>query len=447
MDVATRHPELTAERLAEWQTMSDAMDGESAMKLRGVTYLPMPGGFRGKPDGGTIAYGEYKARAQFPEILTPSLAAMVGIIHDREIKIEMPPAMDFLWEDADGAGLPLEAFHRRLTRGLLALGRQTVLVDAPAGGGQPYMRGYAAGALTNWDADWYVLDEGHMARDGFKWVAVEQYRVLSLEKGAYVQQVYTKPNGKDWTASTTYPVAQGGKRLMSIPIAVANARDVSLSIQPPPLIGVARAALAIYQLSADYRYQLFMSGQETMVAINGKAPAVVGAGVIVEMIGGEGMTPDLKYVSPTCSGIDAHKVAMEDNRIAAVQAGARLLEQSDQVQESGAARKLRFASETATLTSVAQVSCGLLERSLRNIAVMLNLPTDGIVVTPPQDLLDNTMTPADAQALVAVWQSGGISYETLHENLTRGGIASPERSSDEEYALTESEGAGDTTAL
>jgi hypothetical protein len=447
MDVDTHHPDMTPERLAEWKLMADAMAGESAMKLAGDTYLQQPTGFAGHGDRGVAAFRLYKGRAQFPEILAPSVAAMIGIVHGKDIAIEIPPAMEYLLENADGDGLTLESFHRRITRALLVDGRYSVLADAPETGGNPYMRGYSGSALINWDRDWYVLDECGWVRNGFKWTHVERYRVLTLDGGAYVQTIYTKGDKGAWAADEIAPVARGAGRLPVVPIAVASARDVSTDVESPPLIGVARAALAIYQLSADYRWQLYMSGQETLVAINGPAPTAVGAGVVHSMQGGDGQTPDLKYVSPSCSGIDAHKLAMEDNRTAAIQAGARLLEQSDQVQESGNARKLRFASETATLSSVALSSCALLERALRNVALMMNIPVDGITVTPPKDLLDTTMTAAEAQALVGVWQAGGISYQTLYENLARGGIASPERDFVEETTLLDQEQVGAEPAL
>lgn len=446
-DVTTRHPDMTAERAAEWQLMAAAESGESAVKLAGETYLPMPSGFKALPNAGRDAYAAYRGRAQFPEILAPSLAAMIGIVHGKAIAIEMPDAMGYLLENADGAGLTLDAFHRRITRALLLDGRHAVLADAPEGGGEPYMRGYSGAAVINWDSDWYVLDECHWARDGFEWSKVEQYRVLSLD-GVYTQSVFSRHGGaRDWTITQSMPQAMGGQAMVAVPLVIASARDVSATVETPPLIGVARAALAIYQLSADYRHQLYMSGQETLVAINGAAPTAVGAGVVHSMQGSEGVTPDLKYVSPSCSGIDAHKLAMEDNRTAAIQAGARLMEQSDQVQESGAARKMRFASETATLSSVAAVSCAMIEAALRHVAAFKGLPADAVTVTPPRDLLDNTMTPADAQALVAVWQAGGISYQTLYENLARGGIASAERDFVEETALLDQEQVGADDAL
>jgi len=57
----------------------------------------------------------------------------------------------------------------------------------------------------------------------------------------------------------------------------------------------------------------------------GKLPPgaiVVGAGVVVTLKGGDGLTPDAKYVGPAGTGIAAHRTAILDERQAAVAAGA-----------------------------------------------------------------------------------------------------------------------------
>lgn len=439
--IKTLHPALTSERRAEWELMRDAMDGESAIKAKVERYLPKPGGFKTSPDEAAL-YDAYRFRATFPEILAPSVAAMIGIVHGKEIKIEMPDAMAFLWEDADGNGLPLEAFHRRITRELLVIGAYAVLADAPEGGGDPFLVGYSRDALINWDRDWWVVDETTIRRNGFVWKQLERYRVFQLGPTGYEQALYEAPS---YAMQDVTIRGLGGAILPRIPFVVGTARDLSPRIEAPPLIGVARAALGIYQLSADYRWQLYMSGQETLVAINGDAPAAIGAGVVHQMMGGEGMTPELKYVSPTCSGIEAHKTAIGEMREQAVQAGARMIDQS-RAQESGEARRMRFASEMATLTSVALNSCALLERSLRNVAMLMGLgeaAEDSIVVTPPTDLLDSTITPAEAEAMMRVWQAGGMSWETYYAAMQRGGIMSPERDAKEEYALIDGQTEGD----
>lgn len=432
MAVDTKHPTITAEVIADWKRMRDAAAGESTVKLAGETYLPMPSGFAAMPDRGSKYYAAYKMRAQFPEIVAPSVSAMIGIAHAKEAQIELPPALEYMTETATPDGLTLDVLHRRITRELLTVGRFGLLADAPETGGSPWLAGYKSESIINWDEGFYVLNETAMIRDGFKWAEMPRYRVLELIDGAYQQSIW---QGQPAVQMVVPAMAAGGKAMPRVPFSVATAVDMTPTICPPPLIGVSRSAMSIYQLSADYRWQLYMSGQETLVAINGDAPKAVGPGVAHSMRGADGQTPDLKYVSPTCSGIEAHRLAMEDCRKEAVAAGARLFDQSDTSQESGEARSLRYASETATLMSVVLASCGLLERGLRDIAMMLGQDENAVVVTPPSDLLDSTMTPADAAALVGVWQNGAMSYDTLYDNLQRGGIASAERTADDELAL------------
>jgi len=434
--VKTLHPAITTIRRSEWQLMRDCMDGEEAIKARGTEYLPMPSGFASQDDSGKAMYAAYANRAQFPEFLAPSVGAMIGIIHGQEWQVEMPTAMEYLYEDSDGNGLPLEAFSRRITRELLVIGSYAVLTDAPAGdgpgtGGNPWLRVYRRDKVLNWDSEWWVLDESTMSRDGFVWKQIERYLVLSVIGAGYVPTLLDE-NGN--TIKQMQVRARGGGFLPRIPFVIGSAMDLSPRIEAPPLIGVARAAKAFYQLSADYRHQLYMSGQETLVAINGRGPDYIGAGVVHEMPGSDTMTPDLKYVSPTCAGIDAHDAAMTRQREAAVQAGARLFEQTAQGAESGEAKKLRYHSETATLTSVAQNSALLLERALKNAAMIMGLPEEDIVVTPPKDLMDRTMSPQDFAALFGVYSEGGMSWDTYFENGQRGGIFSNEITAEEENA-------------
>jgi hypothetical protein len=451
--VSTLHPDITLERSDEWRLMRDTYAGQEQVKYavkaprlssgaavtsRGEVYLPRPSGFAAMKDGGAAAYAAYKGRAMLPEYVAPTVAAMVGIVHGREAQIELPPPMAFFEEDMDGLGTPREIFHQRITRNLLLMGRYGVLADAPSDGGNPYLRGYGAEAIINWDGnEFFVLDESHMQRDGFAWSHVERHRVLSLVDGRYTVQIYTAGQPED----EFQPVTRGRLPIDMVPFVVATAKDLTPEVETPPLIGVAQAAIASYQLSADYRHQLYMSGQETLVAINGDAPQAVGAGVVHTMKGSSDLVPDLKYVSPTCSGIEAHRVALEEQRRAAMEAGARMFQSGNQ-QESGEARRMRFASEMANLQSIANMSAALLEAGLRHAANFMGLDPEGVVVRPPTDLLDRSMTPQEMAALFGIYREGGMSWETYYENGQRGGIMSSERSADEEFALVDGLGDG-----
>lgn len=436
MGVDSRHPSYTADRVAEWDLCRDAYEGESAIKGAGPAYLPMPSGFAAMEDRGVAMYAAYQARAQFPDIFAPSVGAMVGIIHGNDIQVELPAPLEYLREDVDGGGMTLTDLHRRVTRALLVSGRQGILADAPQDGGDPVLALYAGRTIINWDEGFYVLDESRMERDGFEWKPVTRYRVLELVEGRYVQSIWQ--NGE--RVEMIEPRTRGGGYLSSIPFSVVSAQEVGPKINTPPLIGVARAAKAIYQLSADYRHQLFFSGQETLVAINGEPPSAVGAGVIHAMMGDGELKPDLKYVAPSCSGIDAHLRAIEHNREAAVQSGARMFEADQRTQESGEARKMRFRSETANLQSIAQSSCALVEFALRAVAEMKGVDPDGVTVDAPRDLLNASVTPQDAKALWEIVQTRGLSWETYFDAIKKGGLVDPDLTAEEEYERIDSYG-------
>lgn len=428
----------------DWLMQRDCEAGERTIKDAGITYLPMPNGFKEQDDKGVEMYSAYRMRAQYPDLVQPTLQGMVGVIHRVEAQIEgMEEGKPLfgMYEKATKDGLTLEMFHRHITTELLLMGRYAVLTDVPSEGGDgiPYFAGYGAEKLINWtdpDRDLFVLDESGKIKspvDEFAWVDHKQYRVLRLRDGVYSVQVY---GDLEQGEEEIQPQLRGGKKLDQIPLVVAGPRELSLELVQPPLLGVSKAALAIYRLDADYRHQLFNSGQETFIVIGEveNLPRVTGSTVIIGLPAGS----DAKFVSPSCSGIDAHRQAIQDERQSAVAAGVKLFDTQAKA-ESGEALRLRAAAQTATLTTIALASAALLEKSLRYAAMFVGQNPDEIVVKPNLQFVDTQLPAADAVQLVSVWQSGAISKLTLYENLQRGEIASAERDFDEEEELIKQE--------
>jgi len=454
-DPSQRHPDLV--RMSDdYQEMRDCRAGATTIKAEGQKYLPMPDGFRAQNDGGAGMYESYKKRAQFPDIVSPTVLGMVGIVHSREAQIEgleEGSALEYLWEKATPDGLPLEVLHRMITEEILTLGRVALFADPPAEGGEPLIALYKAESLINWSdsRDFFVLEESYRIRTGFSWDDRTRYRVLRLVDDRYVVVVLDKDGTPQTVGSAedtedqedrsteASPVARGGQALEEIPLVVAGSRDLSLEPDEMPLIGVARAATAIYRLDADYRHQLFMAGQETLF-VSGldvkDAPDFVGAGVIVCLP----ENASAQYVGPSGEGIDSHKTAIDDEREVAAAAGSRVFETGQKGQaESGDALRIRARAGTATLVSVALSSAAALERILRHCATMVGADPESIVVTPNLDFVDAKMTPDEAAKLMELWLQGVISYDTLYENLQRGEIASQERTAEEEQDLVAQE--------
>lgn len=442
MSVDSKHPEYI-EHEEEWRIVRDTYRGAYIVKRWATEYLPMPSGFAAQGDNGTQMYNAYRKRAQFPEIVAPTVQGIIGIIHGNEWQIELPSSMDFIYEDATPEHISLDSFAKRVTTEALLMGRYGILTDVREN--QPYLAGYKAETVINWDEnrDFYVLDESDLVRTNFEWDTEEKYRVLELADGRYRQRVYI--DGR-WVEEIE-PSARGARFLDEIPFVIVGAKDLRVEIEEPPLIGVARAALAHYRLDADYRHQLYMSGQETLFIINGEAPSAVGAGVVHRLEAPEGVTVDAKYVGPSGNTIEAHRVAMKDEMERAANIGARLLDDSSRAQESGDARRLRFGSETASLKTIAVTVASGLEKSLKYAARMIGANEDEVIVTPPSKLMEPVMSAQEAKTLVEAWQQGGFSYQTLYENLQRGQIASQDRTFEDELQLLDETPAPDERGL
>lgn len=467
MAVDEKHP-LYGDYIADWTLMRDCASGERTVKFRSETYLPCPSGFKTQDDKGVAMYTAYQTRAQYPDILQPTLQGMVGVIHrvDSDITgLEEGKPLESLWEKCTLDGLTLEDFHRQITTEILLTGRYSILTDVASGEnatttngskpGVPYFTGYSAEQLINWsdpDRDLFVLDETNWVRgtqttlkneetgkeeivgDEFSWTEQLKYRVLRLKDGNYTAQVYNLSVFSEEEEVT--PQLKGAKNLTEIPLVVVGPRSASMTLDPPPLVGVAKAALAIYRLDADYRHQLFWSGQETcfIIGTTENLPKVLGAGCTYGLP--EGCS--VQYAGAAGRGIEAHRQAILDERQNAVAAGVKLFD-SQKAAESGEALRLRAAAQTATLTTVALASAAALERALRYAAMFVGQDPTEIVVKANTEFVETRMTPQEAQALVGVWQSGAISRTSLHEDLQRGGIVSSERTVEEELDLINQE--------
>ena len=446
--VSTVHPDYAIIK-PDWDLVRDAINGETEVKKKSDIYCPMPSGFTKQTDGGQAMYAQYILRGKFPEIFAPTLRGMVGIIHRVEADIELPPDMEYIREKATLDGLPLAALHERITFELLATGRYGILVDAPSeGDGLPYFATYKAETIINWslDQDFYVLDETHLERDGFEWKEAPQYRILELlgevngsgQGQSYQQRVFeTDATGSLQETQPFVPQLKGGNKFTEIPFVVVGSTDIGPDLDEIPLVGVARCAFNMYRLDTDYKWQLFMSGQETLFVYtdSDKVVDVVGAGVVISLpIGGSA-----QYVGPAGKGIEAHKNAIADERFQAVVAGARIFDTEKKAQESGEALKMRWTAQTASLTTIALNSSKGLERSLKNLALMLGSDPEKVSVKANLKFIDQVLDPLKAKAIVEMWQSGAISGETMWENFQKGDIASYDKTWEEELQLIEAE--------
>lgn len=459
--ISTPHP-LYAGFLDEWSLMRDTYRGEDVVKAASARYLPPTAGM--VIDGmqvnqpGWEAYQAYKTRAVFHPLVADAVETMVGMMHTKDPKIELPTALEPLRTRATVKGETLVQLLRRINEQQLVMGRVGLMADMPArplpDTRTPYIATYLAEHIINWDEgtrddgslpklNLVILNETGFERQAdFSWHTVEKYRVLFLgdvndnEAGPapYAQQLVRANDKFDPLTAISPSIA--GRTLDEIPFTFINTKDI---VPPPdcsPLAGLARAVIAMYRGEADYRQNLFMQGQDTLVVIGQTTGDDVrlGAGSTLYLPSGG----DAKFIGVTSSGLAEQRQALDtDYQRAMLKAGA-VVDPKTRSRESGDALKTRIAAQSATLNQIALTGGVGLEEHLKIIARWMGADPDQVKVEPNMDFVGSELTGRSFVEIMTAKSLGApISQKTIHDMMVDRGAT--KLTYEEELALIESE--------
>lgn len=454
MSLTDKHPSYNVVS-PMWKICRDVYRGALHIKGLGVEYLPPTGGMR--LDGmqpkqeGYEAYNAYKDRAEFPEDFKQGVATLMGMLHRKPATIDLPAALEPLREKATLGGESLDMLLERINEEQLVVGRLGLIADLPVAPDPtnplPYIAMYEAESIENWDDGSFVdgfnslnlvvLNEsGFVRTDQFTWEMKRKYRVLQLGNlleneadgtATYSQGVFIE---QDYDAGLMSEPKLRGVTLKQIPFVFINTKDILATPDNPPLLPLASKVLTIYRGEADYRQNLHMQGQDTLVVIGAKSgstiegqmePLRVGAGSRIEVEQGG----DAKYIGVTSSGLSEQRQAIENDKSEAKHLAGQLVQTKGTSQnvESGEALKTRLAAQTATLVQIAKSGSAGLEYVLKIIAQWLGANPDEVKVTPN---LEFGVMPANAQAVLQLLTGKTmglpLSLDSLHAYMVKQGI-------------------------
>lgn len=461
MALNSLHPEYV--KLArEWIKLRDCYRGEEAVKAKRVEYLPETSGMvldgMTGPNGlGYKAYNAYLLRAVWHDLFKEGVEAYIGMLNTKPATFELPKSMEFMRETASSKGESLNQLLRRIHEEQLVTGRLGLLADLPAratlGAPQPYISFYPAESVLNWDdgeelgqqtnLNFVVLDESGYSRtnDEFNWQLQTRYRVcqlgsIALEGAVDPNQIYStglfRVQGQG--VPLFDPLAMivptiRGTPMNKIPFVFINSKDLLANPDVPPLLGLGNIMFAIYRGEADYRQNLFMQGQDTLVTIGELStkdvtdvdvPLRTGAGSRIAVdVGG-----DAKYVGVNSQGLSEQRQALQNDRSRAEVRAGQLINVRSGDKESGDALKTRLAAQTATLMQIALTAGKAIEMILRDVAVWMGENPESVKVTANTEFGSKILAGQDAQLMMEAKDLGlPISYESIHEWLVDTGVS------------------------
>jgi len=451
MPVDTVHPDYSR-KIARWAKNRDAYEGEDAIKAHARDYLPSPGGF--EPED----YNRYVVRAKWYGATARTVQGLTGAIFQKEPVIEASTAVEDHLKNITLTGVSAELLASTVVSDVQLLGRYGVLLDYDRDLRRPYWSGVPAECVINWHETYMggqprlslvVLKEQRFEmRSTYEIEVVYRYRVCFINAdGQYEVEIYetggTEQNRHMMQVEGYIPTRRD-RPLDFIPFQFFGATDLMPSIAKAPMDDMVDINYSYFRHSADYEHGLFLTGLPTPVITGYDLPE--GKRVMLGSLAAWVLPPFeakaylLEYQG---HGLESHERAMTNDKIEMATLGARLLEEQPVTVETLGAVQIRHSGETGSLRSVANLTSEGLTRMLRwhhwwN-GDTENIDDEQYSFTLNTDFSTTRLSPQELQALMQLWQGGGISKETLFWNLKQGEIIPAENEYEDEEAMIEAQ--------
>lgn len=453
-----------------WKRCRDAYSGTDAVKEAGTDYLPFLGN-RSNPDD-NANYEGYKERALWYNATARTVDALLGMVFRKPAEVTVPESIKPFLKDVTLTGVGLDEFAKLILREVLIVGRCGAMVEMDKANEdgtipvnpRPWFVERDAEALPNWMVDYVngaeilvmaAIHENETEEDPndpFVPKEVEQYRVLVLQGGVYRVDIWHKDEkqtdqDKQWFIYETYTPVMRGKPLDHIPFSFFGPIGCSPMVQKPVILDVADVNYSHYRSSADLEHGRHFTGlpQPWAAGFPHEEGMEYRIGSTVAWVTSE---PNAKAsFAQVTGGFDSLEKALTEKRDMMASLGARLIEQyMRNERETATAVQMRHGGEAGTIQQICiSVNAGI-EKLLRWMAEWVGVTDkaelDSISYKLNTDLFENRMDPAEMTSLMALWQSGGISWETLYANLEAAEISIPGRKAEEEKAEIDAEAMG-----
>ena len=469
-DAVTEHHPLYSEHAQDMLFMRTSYRGQRQIKEAKTVHLPatsgqIADGARSDSPGeepavgvhmsdGQNSYNAYLKRAVYHNFVKRAVKAALGIMHHKPATIDLPPELEYMRETATTKGEGLQLLLRKINESQLVEGRIGLLVDVvvPKKGkdGKPikdskdkvHIAAYTGVSIINWDdgeqeelvlgnLNLVVLDEtGFERQDRFQWEVRNKYRVLVLgdlepnegqtsgvkyRAGEFTEEGTNKFDFDE--SKLVEPKIKGKKTPKEIPFTFINSMDLVPEPEESPLLDLANLAITVYRGEADYRQNLFMQGQDTLVIIGGTSRKKggeqerVGAGAKINIP----MKGDAKYIGVDSKGLPEQRLALDNDKKEASQLGGQLLDTATRTKESEGSLGIRVSGQTATLNEIVLTGAAGLENALKQSARWLGADDKLVKVTPNMDFADDDMDSESLKEFMEAYILGApISLKTIH---------------------------------
>ena len=450
------HPDYEA-CAPKWKRCRDAVAGQDAVHAAGVNYLPK------LTEQTEKEYQAYLTRTPFFNATGRTLNGLIGMVFRKDPHVEIPTAMQSYADDITLSGITLNGLARQVVSEVEEVGRCGVLVEYPrvaeqpsnlaqalASNLRPYVSLYKAESIINWRVQrinnqmrptLVVLAETSEQLGEFATEYSEQLRVLTLANGFYEVVIYRKSEkSTDFEEVERFTPLMNGRPMSMIPFFPFGPDELSMMVQPPPLLDLVDLNLSHFRTNADLEHGAHFTGLPTPMLAgfqfgeNEKFRIGSGAGVV---------SPDPSaqwgFLEFTGQGLGALEKLLDRKEAQMAAIGARMLAPEKSAAEAADTVMMRHGGETSILAGQARLISAGIQQMLELMRTWAGIAGE-CVFRLNTDYLPVKMTAQELTALVQSWQSGAISRRVLFNQLQQGEIIDAEVTYEDEQEAIQEEG-------
>ena len=476
-----RHPEYDS-NVGKWVRQRDCIEGEDAIKAKGVVYLPplsgqhdavVPAGKSAAPS--VVTYSDYKNRASFLNATGRTVSGLVGLVTRKKTNFTGIEGTESWMATLTREGAPFSELVQTVLSETVGVGRFGVLVDLPVNTNgrtvNPYASEYTAEHITDWNT---VLDNdgnevlNYLVLTEPYWTANAQnsgrekklrYRVCTLQEAGssfsdrpggtmpenpvYMQRVYLPSTNNTFVGQPVQiPAGVGGRTLDHIPFTFFNPLSTKARTERPPLLDLTVVNLSHFRNSADLEHGAHFTAlpQPWAAGFNFNNTNLF-IGSAYAWVSEE---PEARagYMEFTGKGLGFLQELMEIKKREMAAMGARLLEEQTPAgnAEATATVALRMSGERSVLARVSLAVSQGLTKVIKDIMFLRGEESDDVRVILNNKFGTEGMTSDQLNALSTAVIDGLISYDTFFYNLKNAELIEEDVTKEEELSRIQSGG-------
>ena len=381
---------------------------------------------------------EYKARGKYVNFPARTRNALIGAVFRKDAKVEIPSKLEYILENANGAGKPLEQVSKHLVTNLVEVGRHGVFVDygEVLGVKRAKIVTYSAENILDWETD-----EVGVLTHVVLFMSKDKYKHLILRDGAYIVEIR---NEKDDVLETITPTKFDGSLFTQIPFIMVGSTDNAPDVDDMPIWSIVDVSQGHLQNSCDYEDILRYLIPTPAVTVPNKqwldemlpnGTYTFGDGSIIPLPDGGSAT--LLQASPN----QMHQEAMKHKEEQLLMLGARLVAQGGQAETAEAVR-IKYSAENNVLDNLVGNASSAIQKALEWCAEFEGIETSEIEYELNKQFWDSKLTPQEISAQMLMLDRGVKSMYDVRDTLRKNGEINQDRTDDEIDADAEVEAGG-----